>query len=441
MTSGQTIRSIKGSDPVVWRQRVGRMHVRNNILAWKDTVILSTSGDVWNESDEKDGVVCVDRNTGQSRWFLRTSSDANEVFLLGNTITCGTDDGELIAIDADTGTVLAKFKAESRIVARSVAVKVRGDLTAVAISVAGEVLAYGAENKTFRSLGKIPGDFRANPVTSGALSERGLLIAATESGRIIEINVSDELRWRELHQIEAAKPSIKANYLLNLRGAGSLVIEGDMLIVSYARVTMDETPPIRAISLITGAVIWRARAVKTVSKRPQMLGNSRITPVIWNGQLITTLGYSDSLYSFSLNTGAGLWKLRLDDGLFQNWASPVLHGNVLYVARVNGLLITVDLTLRAILRSLSLEFPYTSATDDQRYHRDEDTIWRKIPWPELQSTGLSYSGPAAGQPLTAGLASTPLCLDGHLYVGTVSGDLCAIIAGARHHGGGPSSPE
>jgi outer membrane protein assembly factor BamB len=414
---GQPLSELKRKNALLWSLRVGRMHSRNNIQVRGNRAFLSTSGSHWNRPDDRDGVYCVDLSSGTEVWFTPTHADANEIALIGNSLLVGTDAGKAFAIDTDSGEILSSITLQSPIYVRAIELEV--NRTALLISRSGEVCIYSHGNKNFVVLGAIPHAIRANPlrITSSSFlvgSERGTAVLVRLEAKKIEC--------RTIFQIEPHKASGAYEFNLQIKGISSIVISGDQVILSYVRDTYDRRPPMVCFSLTTGQKLWDAGRVQSASKSErQEFGNSRVVPAIWNDLVITTFSYNDSVHAFSLQSGKWMWRLRLDDSYFQNWSSPVVHEDRLYVARINGVLSIIDLRLRTLLASYSVEvFDVAGKADQEIQLRDGREAWPN------SISGLDSSGPDPGQELVAGICSTPAVLNDRILVGTVSGNLCCL---------------
>jgi outer membrane protein assembly factor BamB len=414
----QALSSVKGKDSVLWSTQVGRMHSRNNILAREDRIFLSTSGDYWNAEDSADGITCVDSNSGSRIWFTPTQSDANELALFDKVILVGTDLGKIFALDSESGTIINEIRCEAAVYTRPIELQtVRGKI-AILLSKIGELVQFDFGDNRFSILGNIPHTIRANPTAISAHS----FIVGSEDGSIIVIEILDgSWNWKTLSQIDSHRASGKGNFELRVKGITSTIVVGDRVIVSYARNTYDRRPPITCFSLRTGAKEWEAGRIQSASKSEiHEFGNARVTPALWNGLLLSTFSYNESVHAFSLQSGKWIWRLRLDDSFFQNWSSPVVRGDQLYVARINGVVSVIDLNLRKLLSSYSVEmFDFADDKNNQVELSDE-----KAPWPnKLDSL---ESGPWPRQRLVAGICATPAVLTDRLLVGTVSGRLVCM---------------
>lgn len=411
---GQPLSELKRASALLWSLDVGRMHSRNNIVVVEDRAFLSSSGEQWNSSDKKDGVYCINLSSGAIDWFSPTSSDANEIAIIGNTLLVGTDAGDVFAFDADTGATISKIQTDSSVYVRAIDLEHSRKRTGILVSHAGDVIQYDCETRDFSRIGSIPFGIRANLAKTAPSS----FLAGSDTGLVVLVEWDGiELNWRSVFEVLPHKATSRPD-MLAVRGISSIVVSGDRVVVCYSRETYDRRPPIVCFSLRSGKKVWDAGRVQTASKTDlPNFGNSRVVPVIWQNLLISTFSYNNAVHAFAVDTGKWVWRQRLDDDYFQNWSSPIVHDGLLYVARINGVLSVLDLRTRKILSSYSVEgFDLVENASAVRHGDD--------PWP-TSSIDLK-SGPRPSQVVVAGICSTPAIWKGRILVGTVSGKLCCL---------------
>ncbi len=419
MAIGQAISQLRGASGTRWSRKIGRFHSRNNIVVVDGRAVFGNSGREWQQADEQDGVYCVGLDDGREAWFCPTGADVNQIAVFGDIVAAGTDDGDFIIVDLQTGFLLEVWHGHSPIYARPFSLTVLGARRIVAVTGAGEIIGFDPVAKAFATLGQVPGNVRANALQLGRPFEEGAFLVGTEDGQIWKVRIGDAAECKPFFKINAGR-NAQYDVELNIRGISALVRSEDRLIVTFARDTYSEQPPLMAISLTSGQPVWAARLPKSLSRQRQTVGNARIQPVVWRNLVLCTFSYDDALHAFSLANGRSEWKIRLDDGFFQNWSSPVLDGDSLYVARVNGIVHKVDLQRRKIAWSNSVETPSPKAIGLSS--SDE------APWPIWKPRGYDLPGPVPGQALVGGIAATPTVADGFLMVGTISGSLYCIKA-------------
>ncbi|ANG98672.1 hypothetical protein A8A54_18830 [Brucella pseudogrignonensis] len=428
MISFQKLSSIFESTRQRWTVDIGKFHYRNNFVRRENCLIASSSGEIWNNSDSADGIYCVNISSGEILWRFHTKGDANGISENDNIIVGGTDTGQIFALDTKTGKLLAEYQANAPIYGTPVLVQHGSESVFVSVSFAGDLVVFKPHEVTFVHFGKVRGDFRASPATDFSLSSSGTFILASESGEVMKIVLSeDEAKPYFLHELQDMPTFYGGGYLLGVRGVGSLLVHENKVYVSYTRNTYDKHPPICCIDIDTGQKIWDAKAVKTLSKRENDYGNARALPVIYGDLLISTFGYNDSVHAFSLSTGRGKWKVRLDEGLLQNWASPVIsETGRLFVPRVNGIIHEIDISKQKVINSISVEIGRYLSNDSyylRKRHFGEDE-WEGTNPITRESTREKH-GPFPSEILVSGLASTPIVFEDTLIAGGVSGQLYA----------------
>lgn len=400
---GKPLGELRTKSRILWEQKAGQMHWRNNLIVVGDRLYFSTSGAEWNVPDEDDAVWCADTETGSIVWRTPTGSDANSILIDDGVILVGTDGGEAIAINATTGELLSRLVLGSPVLAKPIRSVRMGRPVAFAIAQTGIVAAFDYEHRSWELVGHLPYRVAASPV-----GWKDDILVGTETNEVLHVS-SNDLSHSVISRIP---PHPKEYYTLYPTGVQSLVLSGSGLLVSYSRETYDERPPILCLEVESGLQQWHARGVKTLSrKNPVSYGNARTTPVVWQGLMLATFAYDDSLHAFDVRTGAGKWKVRLDEGFFQNWASPILMGHRLYTPRVNGVISTINLETQRLEGSLSVETanPRTSSTASKSGHHE-------------------FSGENIGlrEQLYFGLASTPVIANDRMFVGTVAGRILCV---------------
>ncbi|MEH2562654.1 outer membrane protein assembly factor BamB family protein [Bradyrhizobium sp. AZCC 2289] len=411
---GQPLSELKRDNVLLWSIDVGRMHSRNNIIVREDVAFLSSSGALWNVDDPKDGVYCIDLNSGRIIWFTETYSDANEISIVDNVLLVGTDSGKVFAIDVGSGLIFSKFQAEEPVYTRAIELERPSGKIGILVSHAGEVIQYDTRAKRFSVLGRLPYGVRANPTRVASAS----FLVASQAGVITLAElIDDQINSRTMFEVKPHKASGQFDFMLEVRGISSIVVKADRAVVSYARNTYDRRPPIVCFSLKTGEKLWDAGRVQTASRSevPEF-GNSRIVPAVWNNLLLSTFSYNDAVHAFSLDNGKWMWRQRLDDSYFQNWSSPIVQDELLYVARINGVLSVLDLKTRKLLSSYSVEVFESSESPTSV---DEPESWPKNP-------SEFKAGPYPSQKIVAGICSTPAIWKRMILIGTASGKLCCL---------------
>jgi outer membrane protein assembly factor BamB len=370
---------------VLWKTEIGIQGYLNCPVLADGRVFVGSSGSKHNESDDKDGVYCLDAKTGKILWYFRTEEDACGLSY-GNGIVFATgDDGVLRALSATDGKELWQTRREGELYCQPLVVKDRvliGDMR-------GRVAAFDAKT------GKAAWDVAVSDGgVRGGLSCAGDRIYATfTAARVACLDLDGKILWkRRISEWAEIYPAP--------------VVAGERLLIGYARDTQYETPAFKALDAKTGAVLWEATSGKDM---PDRYSNIRCTPAVWNDTLIYCEQYSNHLVAVDIKSGAALWQMELGARVFPHWPSPVLAGDVAYLPRHDGALYAVDLKTRKNLWQI--------------YIGDVKQLGLKLPEGVVPEGDAVADDPAVG----AALYATPaLAADGTIYVGSGQGWLYAI---------------
>lgn len=398
---GQTISSIKSSSKIMWRKKLGRMHYQNNFITDGANLYFGTCGNIWNQSDPNDSVWALDASSGRTLWKTSVPGDCNKICLEDEHIVCGTDSGQLIAIKKKTGEIENIFLTEGPLIAGPINCKISGHSYAVSVTQKGAVVAFDSATKEFLQFFKV----NANGFFSTIIADRSYIYGGTSKGEIYIIDLENKQ-----YKLLTTLPSKQLeSFVLKAEGVGAISQTKDLLFITYVRDTYDEDPPLLCLEKATGVIKWHAKGIKG-----RTFGNGRAAPAIIDQLIFCTFSYNEFLSVFSLETGELLNLIRLDDGPFQNWASPIATEQEIFVPRVNGVLIKVDPVNLAIRWSTSIDeirSGYISYDGNERA------------WP---NTSDFETGPYPSEILLMGITCTPMATERFLYVGTVSGDVVCL---------------
>ena len=88
---------------LIWKAEVGCQAWRNTPVVVGNDVIVPSSGRIWNQPDDRDGIVCLHAETGNARWFAAAPADSNCLLVSKGLAITGCDDGTLLAIRLSDG--------------------------------------------------------------------------------------------------------------------------------------------------------------------------------------------------------------------------------------------------------------------------------------------------------------------------------------------------
>ncbi|WP_423212047.1 PQQ-binding-like beta-propeller repeat protein [Paracoccus yeei] len=401
--AGQKISSIKSKSPEKWRENFGKMHYRNNFCESDGILYFGTCGKEWNVPDESDAVLAVIAETGKVVWEHRVLGDVNHTWLTESYVFFGTDKNEVAAIDKHTGRLITAHKADSVVINEFHALNSEKD-AAFTVSLSGEIIIFNPHSCQFNTKWSIP---ELGAVTCTSFSSPDLYVG-NSIGLIYHIDM-DSGSFRLLSSLPHIKTS---SYPINSESVTNITVIGERLLVTYSRETYHESPPLLCLDRRSGNTVWMG-GESNLGERTGF-GNARAKPLLIDDKIYCTFAYNDALSKFSLDSGEFLDSVRLDNPWFQNWASPILANEKIIVPRVSGVVAQVDPETLKIDWMNSIEGTasyHVSAAEDG----DE--------WPDFRE---DEPGPYPFEPLTKGIAATPIVVNNLLIVGTTSGQVICL---------------
>ena len=319
---------------------IGKQTWRNNPTIVGNRLFVGSSGRVWNEPDELDGVYSFNLDTGEQIWFVHTDDDFNDLTYINGLVVGGTDSGEVLGIGARSGKTYWTRQFYGKVYARPAHLR---EGVAVATSIGGLYVLNLNDGVT-----KASSDLDAG-VRAGLVAAQGELWVATVSGMLYRYVAFGEVQLRRESKIYY--PDEYGNRLSGIaidwyerlgKGRGQLakfygapLVLDDRVILSVVRTGQYDYPPVMAFRK-NGRLDW-------IGTDPGGMvggafGDSRITPASWYGQLIVADPYSNAIYSLATDSGEVVWATDLGHPGFQHWASPVVVNDYVYVARHDGFL-------------------------------------------------------------------------------------------------------
>jgi outer membrane protein assembly factor BamB len=401
--SGQTLSAIKSPTAELWRGSFGRMHYRNNLLIDENILYFGTSGDTWNRPDSNDAVWAVESHSGKFIWKLNLKGDCNKICLIGDYILCGTDGGQVIAVRKHDGVPTAQIAIPGPLIAGPVVSKLYGKDVGLFLTKSGVIFTFDPVTAIFSMLNSID----AKGSVCSLISDESVIYIGTDCGEVFSLDL-ETMNFELILEIPSKQ---KEHYLLITQSVSNFSQTKNLLFVSYTRETYDEAPPLLCIEKSSRAVKWFAQGDGKTT-----FGNARVCPVIIGNFVYSTFAYNEFLSAFSIDDGCLVSSVRLDDGPFQNWASPVSENGMIYVPRINGVIMKVD--------PLDMSIHWASTVDEITSGSWSPEA-RLETWPNSKN---SRHGPNPSEELLMGIASTPLAARGLLFIGTISGDVVCMRA-------------
>ncbi len=274
-------------------------------------------------------IYAVDADTGTQLWEFRTNSfvEASPAVVDG-IVYCGSNDGYFYALDAETGTELWNF--------------CTGKANQSSPAVANGMVFFGSDNSKMYALDARTGEqlweYEAdNPILSSPAVVSGIVYFNTVGKYAYALQASNgRFRLQVLINGTPSSPAVKDGIVYLNSGNGLIAIDGlarnwpgeydlrGLWIQLYAFNLAPIPPPI-------SGYLWNI---------PRLgIQNSSSSPLISDNTIYTAL--DKYLYALDIETHAKLWEspFRAGDSLR---SSPALGNDVLYIGSEDGRLYAVD---------------------------------------------------------------------------------------------------
>ncbi len=408
---------------LVWKARVGHQTWKNWPLVVGNDVFVGSAGANYNSPDGEDGIYCLDAEIGAVKWFAATPADANRLVISKGVAITGCDDGTVMAVSARDGSFQWSRRLESGIVGGPI--KLSADIGM------SKGWSGGREQKTTDPVLVITYDGTVCCLDLGSGDE----ICRLELERKV---IATPLVRKDGYRIQLAIPAIDGSLsfleynpfgqelklvrLVTLRYADEYAKDGHTSVASLCaqpvfadglilqglvRQTSYPDPALIALDAASGQQRW---ASTDPDQKGGGFGNLRSAPVVVDGQVIIAPAYTSGLCAIDIDSGKWLWSVDLGQKMFEQWSSPVMHGQTVYIGRHDGFLHKVDVRRRR--REWSM-FLGSGAQAGLTIDRDQ-----VLPEFDAQAAWV-----AAG---SASILATPVIDRGRLYVGTDEGILYCL---------------
>ncbi len=415
---------------IIWKTRVGRQTWKHKPIIVGNDVIVGSAGAHWNQSDSEDGIYCLDAETGAIKWFSHTSADANCVLVSKGLAITGCDNGAVLAVSVrdgsrrweitlDGGVVGGPLKLNGKSMRRinEPLDNVETHDPILLVTYVGSI--YILDLITGREIQKTPvgGTVIGQPrMWRNKLKE--YVLVPTIEGSLMFFEYSDisnaliaiggtSIRYADKfahpNELDFAEDGYSIATL-----AAEPVVAGHLILQGLVRKTYYSQPPLIALEGLTHEVEWVGAGYNENDE--EGFGNLRSAPAIIGNEVIFAPAYSDSLYALSLNNGQLQWSVKLSQGMFEQWSTPIAVGKSVYLGRHDGYLHKIDTERKLLEWSIYLgaaEHAGMVVSGEQNLPEfDNDFDWS-----------------AAG---SSPIVSTPTIDRGRLYVGSFEGFLYAI---------------
>lgn len=329
---------------IAWSTRVGIMGYLNNPVIDGDRVYVGSSGSTHNTPDELDGVYCLDLNTGDILWHRPTDTDACGVAINDTHVFAGDDGGLFQAIDRETGEVVWSLRSASRTGLVNAAGEMIADFEGGATSASmfaqpllvGGLVVVGDSNGLVYAVEQDSGELawmgedrpsaqglqpHQRAVRGGLSSDGDSVFGVLVGGFAFALNLEGEPLWDWQAAVEWAEfygaPTIDD---------GRVILAG----ANYGR----GYPSMVALDTASGVPYWDNH--EKPRKENHSYYNIRTSPAAYNGILFYAETASEQLIGVDARTGNPAWVDLAGIAASVQWASPVIAGDTMYLAKPDG---------------------------------------------------------------------------------------------------------
>jgi outer membrane protein assembly factor BamB len=367
-------------------------------LVTPSAVIVGSQGSEWNKPDADDAVLALDPKTGAQLWRVPADSDVNGIGLYGSTVIFGTDNGTLVALDAQNGNT--RWSTPTGCPLRHPPALVGGQLHLLRESGLASVSA-----ETGKGPQELPPCRRSD---RGGLSVADDVIYASANNRPLAAYRDG----RELWRVASPSPTLTSFVAWTPPYVGA-----ELLLQSVQRWTFDGTqgvatePALLAVWRDNGQVAWAARvnAPDIVDPTGNLPGDPhfKMPPWVAGDRAFVASNAGPVLEAFNLADGSRAGTIKLPDCRTRQFGGIVGTPDMGYFARHDGVVYGFSPSRMAIEWSLSVGLHAAAGGRSTHF---------------VAPAGCSPE-PADG---TALFAPPALGADGTLYVGSGDGWLYAI---------------
>jgi outer membrane protein assembly factor BamB len=379
------------SPKIRWKREVGIQGYLNAPLILGSTVVVPSSGDRHNKADDNDGLHALDAVSGAPVWHVRSNDDANGATAHDGVVVFTSDDKRVRAVELSSGKVQWEKERASKVYSTPLVIGgnvVVGDRS-------GAVVALDL------ATGNVAWEHGYKGAIRGGLASDGTRVfAVSQGGDVAAIDAGGIELWRR----RVTRPGWNGRGTVDIEGYNAPVVDGDRLVVPFARDTYYETgPALVALAIEDGRELWRASSGSVT----EHWGNLRSSPGLADGLLVWAEPYSGDVVGLDVATGVPEFRTTVGACLFPQYASPAIAGTQAYVPRHDGVLHAVTLPSGTTRWKLYLGEARTAGPAPASVPPTGGCSW------EVSSGSPLYAPPAIGS-------------DGTVFVGSGEGFLYAI---------------
>lgn len=324
---------------ISWSTYIGKQKWKNTPLIIGNDIFVGSAGSEWNKADTNDGVYCLDAATGRIKWFYPTESDVNELSIYDGNIVGGCDSGLVFCISARTG-----HEKWTRFLNSGVVSKVFKDViydyeNFIVITYDGRVIFLQTANGKISETICLEEDVMGNALFVSN-SFRTELIIPTVDGKIIQLS-SYSGSYSASSRISVRYPDeySQNNGSSLARLYSTPMMRGGRILTGFVRQSYYDYPAIVCIDSNDGHPIWYASDPLALGDG---FGNIRSNLIAFRDEILFVHPYSNEIGGLDEETGKLNWLTKVGQPMFQQWSSPLVHNNNIYIARYDGYLYKIN---------------------------------------------------------------------------------------------------
>lgn len=375
---------------IKWSVFIGKQKWKNTPLVLGNDVFVGSAGTKWNESDELDGVYCINALTGKIKWFYSTNSDVNEVTYYDGTILAGCDSGLIICLSAKNGEIKWEKQLESGIVSKIFKDTDFNNESFIAITYNGLVSFLDTQTGEFKYVVQINGHVIGTPLYI-TKSHHSLLYIQTMEGVIYKLKKQyNNFEIIDEYPLYYPDQYSSENGYSSPQLYSTPIVDNEFIYVGFGRHTYYNYPALLCYNQAKKDVMWIASS-KNIE---DSYGNIRSNLAIYQDEILFVHSYSNQLVAVSKIDGRVSWTIKLGRAMFQQWASPVTYGDDIFIARYDGYLYKINGQTKQMEWAMYLGENKDSGTVFQKGQElsniNETTVWELYKGFPLISTPTIY---------------------------------------------------
>ncbi|WP_309044364.1 outer membrane protein assembly factor BamB [Marinobacter sediminicola] len=225
----------------------------------------------------------------------------------GDVVYAASADGELVAVNSETGKLIWERELQDRIFAG-----VGGDLEQLyLVTREADLIALSREDGRELWRSALPTEALAAPQSNGSL-----VVAQTTDGRVLAFDTADgEILW----QYDGVVPA------LSLRAAAAPLVGGDVVIAAFSN------GKLMALAADSGQPLWQYEVGQPQGRTElERLVDIAGQPLVLESAIMVA-GYQGKLALVDIRTGQEIWSRKAS-----SLQAPMIGGGNIYMSSANG---------------------------------------------------------------------------------------------------------